>query len=256
MSKIIVIQSHRLPLPASWLQMCIDSVWYWSEQNNFEYKFYDNEIFECVSTEVLDKTKNQIVIATDLARLKVIQALLSQGYDTVIWCDADFIIFNPNQFILPDEDYALGREVWVQKDVKKTNKLSVNIKVHNAFMMFREGNNFLDFYTETAERLLLQNKGRMPPQFIGPKLLTALHNVVQCPVLETAGMLSPLVVKDIAQGGGEALGLFVKNSTQALQAANVCNSLFERGEYSTNTITKCISTLIADGCIRNLSSSQ
>jgi hypothetical protein len=49
------------------------------------------------------------------------------------------------------------------------------VKVHNAFMMFRQGNHFPDFYTDAAERLLDLNQGAMPAQFIGPKLLTALH---------------------------------------------------------------------------------
>jgi hypothetical protein len=67
-------------------------------------------------------------------------------------------------------------------------KLRAYVKVRNAFLMFRKGNHFLDFYTATAQRLLRLNQGSMPPQFIGPKLLTALHNVAICPVMETAGM--------------------------------------------------------------------
>ena len=117
------------------------------------------------------------------------------------------------------------------------------MKVHNAFMMYKKGNSFLDFYTDTAERLLLQNNGRIPPQFIGPKLLTAIHNVVQCPVLETAGMLSPLVVKDIANGGGAALDLFKQKSPQKILTANLCSSLYESGEVSEEEIEKCIINL-------------
>jgi len=246
MSKTIVIQSHFLPLPTDWLQTCIDTVRHWANINKFEYKFIDDELFNYVSEKVTQKTKDQIVVATDLARLKVLQAFLEKNYETVIWCDADFIIFNPQQFKLPNEPYALGREVWVQEDMNKSKRLSVNSKVHNAFMMFRKGNVFLDFYAETAEKLIMKNTGTMPPQFIGPKLLSALHNIAQCPVLETAGMLSPLVVQDIAKGGGEALELFVKKSPNSIHAANICNSLYQRGEYSTDTVTKCISALISD----------
>ena len=108
-----------------------------------------------------------MVIATDLARLYLLQNALQRGYQTVIWCDADFLIFNPGQFELPETAYALGREVWIQLNAK--NKLKAYRKVHNAFLMFRQGNTFLDFYTDTAKRLLRQTSGQMPSQFIGPK---------------------------------------------------------------------------------------
>ena len=244
MSRTLLIQSHSLPLPADWLQICIDSVKHWVRLNDYEYKFIGDELFDSVSTEVLKKTKRQKIIATDLARLRVLQKYLDKDYETVIWCDVDFVIFNPQQFKLPDEQYALGREVWIQKNAKSPDRLSAHTKVHNAFMMYRKENVFLDFYADTAERLLLQNMGSMSPQYIGPKLLTALHNIAQCPVLETAGMLSPLVIKDIAQGGGDALELFLQESSHPIYAANACNSLYERGEYSTKVIQECLQALI------------
>ena len=201
-------------------------------------------MFAYVSDEILEKTKFQRVIATDLARLKALQYYLKDGYNTVVWCDADFLIFTLENFKLPNETYAVGREVWIQQNKKNINKLAAKIKVHNAFMMFCQGNSFLDFYADTAERLLLDNNGNMSPQFIGPKLLTALHNVAQCPVLEAAGMLSPLVIQDIANQGGPALELFIKKSPQPIAAANLCSSLYKSGEYKDEQIRKCIKTLI------------
>ena len=110
-------------------------------------------------------------------------------------------------------------------------------------MMFRQNNSFLDFYTETAQRLLMLNTGTMPPQFIGPKLLTALHNIAQCPIAEHAGMLSPLVIKNICQQSGPALDLFIEKSKQPIYAANLCGSLYSQGEVSTEEIETCISLL-------------
>ncbi|MFK7816467.1 MAG: hypothetical protein AB8B92_09025 [Gammaproteobacteria bacterium] len=246
MPKTLVLQSHRQPLPAQWLQICIDSVRSWASINNYDYKFIGDELFDYVSNDVLNKTKNQIVIATDLARLLALKKYLKDGYEVVVWCDADFLIFLPAQFVLPDENYAVGREVWVQSAHDNPKKLIAYIKVHNAFMMFKKGNPFLEFYIDTAERLVLKNMGNMPPQYIGPKLLTAIHNVVQCPVLESAGMLSPLVIKDITNGGGEALDLFQRKSTQPIAAANLCNSLYEDDAYSANSMEKCIQVLKAD----------
>jgi hypothetical protein len=228
MSNTLVLQSHCKPLPAEWMQECLNSVQNWSELNTFDYKFIGDELFEYVPDSILEKTKVQRVIATDLARLKAIKSYLVDGYETVVWCDADFLIFSPEKFLLPKDKYAVGREVWVQAVEEKSKKLSAHVKVHNAFMMYRTGNTFLEFYIDTAERLLINNIGRMSPQFIGPKLLTAIHNVAH-----------------VAKGGGAALELFLKKSSETIYAANLCNSLFERKEYSANVIEKCVTTLIS-----------
>ena len=225
MPATLVIQSHRVPLPYAWLQPCLDSVASWAREKGYDYRFVDDQIFDLLEPELVEKIHGQTVIASDLARLKSLQRGLAEGYTCVIWCDADFLIFNTDDFILPEADFALGREVWVQLD--EDGKLRAYVKLHNAFLMFRQDNHFLDFYTDTAERLLRLNQGGMPPQFIGPKLLTALHNIVICPVMETAGMLSPAVMRDLLTGGGEALDLFHRKSSASLAGANLSSSLTE-----------------------------
>ena len=226
MSQTLIIQSHRHPLPHSWLQACLDSVADWARANRYDYRYLGDEIFASLDQELLDKTRTQAVIASDLARLISLQQGLAEGYDCVVWCDADFLIFDPEHFVLPDSEYALGREVWVQRDAQQ--RLRAYVKVHNALLMFRRGNSFLDFYRATAERLLRLNQGSIPPQFIGPKWLTALHNIALCPVMESAAMLSPLVIRDCIAGQGDALHLFRKKSPVAPAGANLSSSLTER----------------------------
>lgn len=242
MSNTLVIQSHTQPLPATWIQTCLDSVKHWAGLNQFDYRFYGDELFSSIDPSLLEKLSKQLVIATDLARLKLLQHHLQQSYQTVIWCDADFLIFSPEEFRLPNEKYALGREIWIQN--KSENKLISKTKVHNAFMMFRQNNHFLNFYTETAERLLTLNKGTMSPQFIGPKLLSSLHNIAQCPVAEHAGMLSPLVIRDICTQGGPALDLLLEKSKHPIYAANLCSSLYYQEEFTQRQIETCITTLL------------
>lgn len=232
-------------MPYSWIGLCLDSVSEWCALNEYEYRFIGDELFGCLSSEHLAKTGQQKVIASDLARLLVLKEVLQQGYETVIWLDADFLIFNPAAFVLPELPYALGREVWVQHD--RQGRLKVYKKVHNAFLMFRHENSFLDFYTETAGRLLMLNQGTMPPQFIGPKLLSALHNVAVLPVMETAGMLSPLVTRDILSGQGPALDLFIKHSAQPVAGANLCVSSCDKNDVSEMEMEQLIVTLKAQG---------
>ena len=95
---------------------------------------------------------------------------------------------------------------------------------NNAFLMVCRGNSLLDFYIDTAKRLLQKNTGSMPLQFIGPILLTAIHNVAILPVMENAAMLSPVVIKDILNGQGDAVALFRRNSAVPPAGANLCIS--------------------------------
>lgn len=241
MRDTLVIQSHRSPLPYPWIARCLASVSDWCALNQYEYRFLGDELFDGVPGHLLEKSQEQVVIASDLARLLVLQGALNEGYQTVIWLDADFLIFDPVAFVLPESPYAVGREVWVQQD--KNDKLKVYKKVHNALLMFRRGNSFLDFYADTAQRLLARNQGRVPPQFIGPKLLTAIHNVVVLPVLETAGMLSPLVIKDMLRGEGPAMDLFVAYSPQPIAAANLCISSCRNNAVSNREMEQLIDAL-------------
>ncbi|MEQ9568468.1 MAG: hypothetical protein RLN85_22090, partial [Pseudomonadales bacterium] len=176
------------------------------------------------------------VILSDLARLKAIRALMSEGYERVVWLDADMLVFRPEQFKLPaigqlPEGYMLGREVWVQSRADNPQKLQAYKKVHNAFLLFDHQNSFLDFYIDQAERMLLNAGLSVPDQFVGPKLLTALHNVIQCPLMETVGMLSPAVILNLLTEGHNtcALNLLIKRSPAPLVAANLCGSSVASG---------------------------
>jgi hypothetical protein len=245
MSKTLIIQSHRHPLPHDWLPACLGSVADWARANRYHYRYIGDEIFAPLDAELLDKTRSQRVIASDLARLVSLQQGLAEGYDCVVWCDADFLIFNPDDFVLPDFDYALGREVWIQQDERQG--LRAFVKVHNAFLMFRKGNVFLDFYRATAERLLRLNQGSMPPQFIGPKWLTAVHNIALCPVQESAAMLCPMVMRDCIAGQGEALRLFQQKSSVTPTGANLSSSLVESEDLTDADMNTLIDILLARG---------
>lgn len=238
----LVIQSQRSPLPYRWMESCLHSVREWCAKNGYEYRFMGDELFDLLPEPLREKTRCRTVIASDLARLLALQDALNTGYQRVVWMDSDFLVFNPSEFSLPGQPYALGREVWVQHD--RNGRLKSYKKIHNAFLTFAQGNNFLDFYADTAQRLLTLNAGPMPPQFIGPKLLTALHNVVRLPVLETAGMLSPMVIKDMLDGEGPALDLFIRHSPEPVAAANLCVSSCEKGEISEREMERLIDSLL------------
>lgn len=245
MNATVVIQSHRAPLPQAWLEPCLESVRDWAAARDFDYRFVGDELFASIAPAIRAKTREQLVIAADLGRLHQLGQALADGYTCAIWCDADFLIFTPDAFELPETAYALGREVWVQAEAG--GRLKVYRKVHNAFLMFRRDNAFLDFYADSAKRLIALNRGRMPPQFIGPKLLTALANLVQCPVMERAGMLSPRVLEDIFAGGGPALELMLERSEEAPAGANLSASLAAASGLDDARMQAVIDRLLARG---------
>lgn len=245
MSSTLVIQSQRDPLPLPWLRRCLDSVAGWALANGYDYRYLGDEIFDSLDPVLRGRLLSQPVIASDLARLDSLRHGLAEGYDCVVWCDADFLVFDAAGFTLPPQEFALGREVWVQPHQGQRPRAFV--KVHNALLMFRRGNSFLDFYRDSAERLLRLNRGPMPPQFIGPKLLTALHNIVQCPVMESAAMLSPMVIRDRLAGGGDALDLFQYKSKLTPSAANLGSSLAQREGLGNGDMNRLIDLLLAQG---------
>ena len=229
MTQTLVLQSGPPGPQPDWIARCTRSVRHWAQKHHYDYEWVGDELFDHVPLALRSKLAKRPIIATDLARLGLLQARLQQSeIARVVWMDADFLIFAPDRFALPNDiDMAVGREVWVDAaDPAKRPGLKVWTKVHNAFLMFSaladRRHPVLDHYHYTAQRLVQANVGRMPDQFIGPKLLTALHNVVQLPVLETAAMISPRVAADILQQGGPALDLWLRHSPQMPAAANVC----------------------------------
>jgi hypothetical protein len=237
--KTIVVQSHRSRSLNEWIERCQNSVRAWADFHYFDYRFFGDDLFGYLpSPEVLRRYNT--IIASDLARLRCLRALLAD-YERVIWCDADWFVMDIARFQPWQSSYAVGREIWI--DQTHTGQLKAFKKVHNAYLQFERDNTFLDFYIETAEKFLQQNIGGVPNQFIGPKLLTALHNVVGLPVHEQAGMLSPLVAFALLRregllsqaeyeglsghAFGRVISLYQQRSVQTSRAVNMSASCIE-----------------------------
>jgi len=228
--KTIVYQSVSPNFIPNWLQVCLDSVRQWCDRNGWEYALIGDEIFDRVPVWYWEKTRHQKVVATDLGRLLLAKDFLNQGYDRAIWLDADVLIFNPNELeIKVTEEYAFGLEVWIQYD--KNHQLRAYPKVHNAICVFCRDNSFLDFYIHACQRIIKRFQGKqMVPQLVGPKFLTLLHNTMELPLITEVAMFSPLVLKDIVNGGGDALNLLQKNQKTPIYGANLSASLAENEE--------------------------
>ncbi|WP_405228134.1 hypothetical protein [Lentisalinibacter sediminis] len=218
----------------------------WAGAAGYVYRYIGDELFDPVPDHLRERLRGQPVVASDLARLIALRAALDEGFEAVVWCDADFLVFDPERLALPAESYAVGREVWIEeRGAGRTPR--ARVKVHNAFLLFRRGNPFLDFVIDAVLRLLAAHPSPYPPQFAGPKLLTALQNIVGFPVAERAGMLSPPVIRDLAAGGGPCLELFRARSPEPVAGANLCASLAGGREMADSEVDEAIARLMRVG---------
>ena len=251
--RTLVIQSHRSPLPMPWLAPCIDSVRVWSDKAGYDYRWLDDDLFARVPSTLRHKTRNHLPMTADLARLQVLQRTLLQGYERAVWIDADVLIFTPENLTVTSLDHSFGREVWIQTDTRGNGTLRSYRKIHNAFMSFTATSSVLPFYLECADRILHNHQAdTLAPQLIGPKLITALHNLAQFNVQENAAMLPPIVAGEIQRyqcdnNIGPALTLFNRTSAECPAAVNLCSSLTAELEREGIEVARLIDQLLSDG---------
>lgn len=225
MTGTLVIQAHA-PAPPAWLRSCLDSATAWAAGAGFAHRVAGDDLLARVPEALRSRAHGRTQVVADLGRLLWAEACLAEGWRQVIWLDADVLVFAPERLTaalaLGEAGYLLGREVWVQPDAR--GRLAARRNVHNALAAFRPGNPLLAFYRHAAERLLGRHEGPPVPQLIGPKLLTALDNMIGLEAAWAVGMASPRVTAELAAGGGPALDLLRAQTPVPPAALNLCAS--------------------------------
>jgi len=207
------------------MHRCLESTHAWAQKQGYEYRFVGDEIFERVPRWYRDKVGARLPVATDYGRLVLIQEALREGFHEVLWFDADTLVFDSSLRIRFDGTCAFGQEIWVQAS---NDGFTAHRNVHNAFVAFRQNCVVLPFLMQTMESLIRRvDSTHIAPQFVGPKLLTALHSLCDFPLVPEVGALSPAVVSDIVAGKGPALDLMRRKSDVKPKAVNLCASLID-----------------------------
>ncbi|MBH68233.1 MAG: hypothetical protein CMM58_07765 [Rhodospirillaceae bacterium] len=253
MTKTVVIQSfHAEPRPAV-ITLCIQTVFTWAKQNRYDYKFFGDEVIGILPENLRINCFGRWPMMMDLVRLLLIRKLLDQCADRVIWFDADVLIFAPQLFSV-DESIPLlvGREIWVSRTKKQTWKTRRH--VHNAVLSFKNETPVLDFLIYASERIVKRLISRPSPQVLGPKLFSHLHNLVDFPVLETAGMVSPYVMADLLLGDGPALTCHLRAQKESMLAANLSHSLVGQ-TYDETPVTQQLLFQTAETLMKKFSKS-
>ncbi|WP_050759451.1 hypothetical protein [Luminiphilus syltensis] len=219
----LVLQSAPAE-PPEWVTGCLTSVNEWCNAVGYERLLIGDELFDILPGWFRQKTAERLPMAADLARLLHIQRLLESGVYRVIWADADTLVLNPRWQIEDRFHTAFGQEHWLQHNT--AGRWAIHRQPHNAFCLFRSDSPVLDFLIYAATSIVRRaDADHLAPQMIGPKLLKALHNLVDFDLLPEAGAISPDLLMACHTSDTSALAVYRKYYDGPLYLANLCQSL-------------------------------
>lgn len=230
MGKVLVLQSFHEDRVTPWITACQQSVTSWCKRQGYDYRFAGDVFFDRLPDWYWQKVGHRKPIAADLARLLWIESALAAGaYDVVAWIDIDVFIIHPGAFqVAPVTTCVFGYEHWLQPEEGRKG-FKVRKNVHNAYCAFKPGCPILPFLIEAVQRLVRRvDPDYLAPQFVGPKLLTSLHNIVGFELDRHVGAISPALGQALVQGNQP---LVEKGMPAALYAANLCASLAADPEH-------------------------
>ena len=223
-ASVCILQSYDDTGMTPWLQACQSSVKAWCNVQGYTYRFVDDDLFEDVPDWYMQKVAGRKAIAADLGRLQWITRLLGE-FDVVMWLDIDVLVWAPEalRVNLQGRDCVFGQEAWLQE---QDGKLRVYRSVHNAYLGFARASSTLPFLIDTILHLMAKvDPNHIAPQFVGPKLLTSLHNTVGFALEPRVGALSELFIARFQADQESAVTEYVRHLRAPLYAANLCLTL-------------------------------
>ncbi len=219
----VVLQSHRRDGVPAWIERCSASARAWAALRGYAYERMDDALFAPVPAWYREKVHGEPVRMSDLARLLQARRLLST-HERVVWVDADVLVFDPERFAVEaPEGYAFCREAWIS--VAPGGRVLCAHRVNNAVAVFARGNPFLDFYIHACEGVVRRAAGAVGKLDVGTQLLTHLQQAMPLPLLGSVALLSPPVLRDLAEGGGPLVRLYRDRFGGPARAVNLCASL-------------------------------
>lgn len=220
--RTVVYQSYRTFDVPSIISKCMPTVRDWAEKQGYEYRFFDDILFDKVPDWFKDRVHHEKLPMSDLGRLIIARELLAEGFDRVVWVDADLYVLKPGELSIPEAPYFVCKEVWVERS---STGFPVAIrKVNNAFMGFTQNQPVLDVLIEACLRHAQETKSKLPNIEFGPNLLTTLDTFLHFPRVTNVALLSPLTIVDLLQGGGPCWSIYANAFGKEYAAINLCSS--------------------------------
>jgi hypothetical protein len=245
--EVLVLQSFRSQAVPPWIERCIETVRRWALGAGFEHRLLGDEIFASVPSWFSSKLGGSLVAMSDLARIQAILESFSTGdWNTVIWVDADVLIFAPEVPSVPESPTVqLVRELWIEGCADDSYRLEQ--KVNNSVMVCARGDGELRaLLAETLDAI--RRVPRPDKLAAGTRMLTRRQAGRPLPLLHCVGCFSPPVLRDLGGGGGPALALLLDACDRPLVAANLCASLAvdegAEGEVSRAELERSVDVLL------------
>lgn len=220
--KTVVYQSFRTDNVPGWIQTCLNSVRSWAEHRGFAYRFWDDRFFDLVPEELRPRASSHVCLLSDYARLAAARDLLGEGFDRVVWVDADIVVLDPDKFTVDlASGFSFCREVWHDRTFwgRPFFKLSVN----NSVSVFCRDETVLDPYLNAAQALLAGSDA-LTPASLGTHWLTAFRRRQPFPLLTSVGILSPEMMYRFLQQDADFLRRYLRFQTSPVYAVNLCHS--------------------------------
>ena len=242
----LIYQSFRKHNVPEWIQRCLESVQDWTKEKGYSYRFIDDEMFEYAPDWYRQKVKDNVQLVSDISRLKLARRFLLEGYERVIWIDADLLIFDPVNFAIDTEEGVhFCREIWIDADLNRN--VIHQKKINNSVCVFHEGNVFLDFYIDACLKLVA-DRTNIPHVLVGTTFLTALKEIYPFPEITNVGIISPVLVYDLLTENSGFLTKYLEWHAAPVSAANLCgsmrNKVFEGVEINDSNMSSIVQQLL------------
>ena len=219
----VVIQSFRSSDVPRYIVECCNSVRSWAQMAGYSYRFFDDTFLDLVPDWYRRKAGPHICVVTDLARLIQAQHLLMNGFDRVVWCDADMLVFRPESLALQVSwTCAYCKEVWVFKD--EFGRLSALQKVNNSMCVFtKAGLGHLAEYIDQCYAIVQASPNIASDLSVGTELLTAVHSSKA--LISSVGIVSPHLMEAVLENDEQTLSQYLALQGTPIYSANLCNAI-------------------------------
>lgn len=235
--RVLVLQSDKPPPQAAWRRACLASVRSWAAAQGYDYRFIGDELFDPVPDNLRQACRGVVLPLTDIGRLLWLQKLLDEGWDRVIWLDADILIFDPDLRI---EAEAVGREIWISKGLRDGFRAAES--VNNCVLSMSARSPLLARLLEATLAEAATFSAAPHPRTLGPDLFRRLHAAQPLPVAPDIAMASPPMIAGLAGGDTSALAAHHAVWKGPVRAANLCGSLIEDDDRALQAVQRLLKT--------------
>lgn len=220
--EVLVLQSDKPPPRAAWRRRCLASVERWAEASSYSYRFIGDELFAPISPDLRRACRDVVLPMTDIGRLLWLERLLAEGWERVIWMDADILIFDPSLDIY---DECVGREIWISYGL--TTGFRAAESVNNCVLSVVKGSQMLPRLLHATLAAAASFNAPPHPRALGPDLFRQVHAKTPLPVARDIAMASPPMMRGLAEGDRAPLAAHHSVWAGPVRAVNLCGSLID-----------------------------